>query len=1147
MRAAGHSLQVSTLCVCALSSVLAAAQTQTTGRIAGIVRDVQGAAIINANVLAEQSATGEKWKATTDKTGNFVILSLSPGTYILRVDARNFASALIPELAVALSDTTSLNVVLQIAKPTVEVNVSDAPPLLTTSGSELGATLDAQSVSQLPTPGRNVLQLLTLAPGVTAPLSNNSAIGRNSPNISVNGARVTQNSYQINGVDANNISQHDFAYVAVPAPEAVSEVKVQTSMYDASVSGAGGGSIQLITSSGTNAVHGSVYAYFQNDALNANDPNLKSVGSARPVLKRKVYGITLGGPIRKNRAFYFVAYQGKRELNAATDQSLYKDVLVAPCLTNNRTESALKVDCGVSSIDPISLKLLNFTLPNGDLLIPTPQTPDGLVSGTAVSTYREEQFNSNLDYHFTGNDSVTAKFFFANSPLFSALGGSEFGLTPTLPGFGTNLAVNNRILSLQETHSFSPTSVNEVRLGYNFIRNNEAPQEPLKDSDLGISRVSATDFPGLPLIVLSPGGASIGTNNLLLRGTTPSLSFADSISLQRGKHYVRAGGEVRHLPWNVTAAVNSYGEIDFFSFQDFLSGNTAFSSLGTGFSHVHLRTTDYHFFGQDDWKLTRSFTFSLGLRYELNPPPYETQGLIGGFDPPLYQPRTDLDENGFPIGPPAEGIIEAGNAPPSYSLPGVTRVGKRILKSADPFNFGPRVGVAWSPLDSGRLAIHSGYGVFYSPPSFINLGLNYFAPPFFQISALSGLPFETPFLGAPPSSSFPIIQTGIPLAATVLDRRNRSPYYQQFNASLQYELVRDTVLQAAYAGSRGVHLYRGLPVNQARIASVNHPLVNPVTGESITVNTYENAPLRAPMQGVDPGFFLLNQSTAQSTYHSFEASLKRRMSNGLQFSIAYTFSRSIDNTSNPGGGANSDGTTDRTGGLDTGNVWANVLDPKANRGVSDFDRTHACAVSFAWDLPKRTPWQGSSLGRLIFSNWQFSGVAIAMAGLPIDIFDPVGGSVYGLVGARPNWAPGASRKTARSNIPHGYYFNPAAFSEAVVQPNQPIPSAHDPTALAGDTETDLGTVGRNVLRGPMQSNLDLSLAKLFSFEKSRTIQFRLDFFNLLNHSSRENPVSNLSVAQVDSQGRIVDPGDFGRVLGFDSSPRIIQIALKLSF
>jgi hypothetical protein len=422
----------------------------------------------------------------------------------------------------------------------------------------------------------------------------------------------------------------------------------------------------------------------------------------------------------------------------------------------------------------------------------------------------------------------------------------------------------------------------------------------------------------------------------------------------------------------VHGAVVSYGEIDFASFQDFLIGNSDFSALGTGFSRLDLRTNDYHLFAQDDWKVTPRITLGLGLRYELNAPPYETHGTLGGFDPTLYQPRMEIDQDNFPVGPPAGGIIEAGNAPAQYSLPGVTRVGNRVLKSVDPFNFAPRVGIAWSPLSSDRLVVHGGYGIFYSRPSFLYVGLNYFAPPFFQISAFGGQPLQDPFPGAPPSNSFPVVQTGIPLAATVVDRNNHNPYYQHFNAGVQYELIRDTVVQAAYAGSRGLRLLRSLPVNQARIASQRHPIVNPVTGETFTTNTFQDAALRAPLQGVDTGAFSLNQSSAQSTYHSLQATLNRRMSRGLQVSLSYTFSKSIDNASNPGGGANLDGTQDRGGGIDTGNLWGNVLDPHANRGLSDFDRPHVLAFTFIWNLPDSALSRKLPGGRAIFSNWQIS-------------------------------------------------------------------------------------------------------------------------------------------------------------------------------
>jgi hypothetical protein len=1104
--------------------------------------------IAGAEVVSENLATSDRRRATTDEIGSYSVALLPPATYEVTIRAPGFNPSVFHNVAVGLSETVTINASLQVARSNVEVTVSDAPPLVRSDSAELASTIDARSLQALPLPTRNFLQLLTLAPGVSAPLTNNSAIGRNSPNVSVNGSRVTGNNYQINGVDANDPSLHVLTDVAVPAPESVNEIDIQTSLYDATVTGAGG-SVQVITRSGSNSVHGGVYEYFRNEALDANDANLKAVDEGRPLMRRNVYGATLGGPLRKNRAFFFVSYQGTREANGATDQSLYKDVLIAPGLTDDRSAATLMNTFGVASIDPISLKLLNAKLPNGQFLIPTPQSFDGLVTGTALSTYREEQFNANLDYRLGASDALAGKFFFAHAPLFSALAGSNFGTPSSLPGFGTRIKVDNRVLSLQEIHTFSPTTVNEVRFGYGFIRHDEVPQEFIDDSTVGIKRSNAGQYPGLPLMLLArdQGGASIGTSDVTYRGIMPSLSLGDVLSLQRGKHNVRLGGELRHSEWRARAGVFSYGEIDFPTFNDFLIGNTGpsqflnpstsgFAHLGTGLPDRDTIATDYHLFVQDDWKISPKLAVNLGLRYELDLPPYDSQGRIGGFDPQLYRPRMEVDSNGFPVGPPAAGIIEAGNAIPQYSVPGVTRVGKHVLKSIDPNNLGPRIGLAWSPLDSGRLAVRAGYGIFYSRPSFSYLALEYFAPPFFLVSDTSGQPFSSPFATAPPDSSFPLIQPGSVVSANVIDRNARTPYIQQFNTSVQYEVTRNTRLQIGYVGSRGVKLFRSVNVNQTQIASLNHPVVNAVTGQVITNNTVENASLRAPLQGVDTAAFSLNESTAQSTYHSLQTTFKRQMSRGLQLSMSYTFSRLIDNTSNPGGGANSDGSLDRSGGLDTGNVWGNQLSARGNRGLSDFDRTHYFVFDCVWDLPQPAFAHRLAAGRRLLSDWQLSAIVTAMSGLPVDIFDPAGGSLYGLfAGARPNWAPGANRRTAMSNVSPGYYFNPSAFAEATVQPGQPIPSANDPTALAGDQGTDIGNVGRNVLRGPAQSDVDFSVGKRFSLTEPKNIEFRADFFNLPNHASRNNPVSDISSA------------DFGKVLSFSSSPRIFQFALKFTF
>jgi hypothetical protein len=735
---------------------------------------------------------------------------------------------------------------------------------------------------------------------------------------------------------------------------------------------------------------------------------------------------------------------------------------------------------------------------------------------------------------------------------FWALGGAAFGNGSSLPGFGTQREVNNRLLSLQEVHNLSSTAINEARFGYNFISTNEEPQESLHDSDLGISRPTSETFPGLPLILLAreSGGATIGSTDITVQGNSPSLTLADVLSLQRGKHSIRLGGEFRWYRWRVHVNGDNYGEIDFPTFEEFLVGNSDFSSLGTGLSDRDFRARDYIAFIQDDWKVSRKFILNLGLRYDLDTPPYDTQGRIGGFDPALYRPRMEVDANGFPIGPPVGGIVMAGNVISRYDLPEVLKVGKSILKSVDPNNFGPRLGFVWSPMESSRMLVRGGYGIFYSRPAFIYLGLDFFSPPFYINSLSFGQGFAHPFPNALPANQFPVLEPGVSLTGTIMDRNNRMPYFQHFNISMQYPFGRDTVLQVAYVGSRGVRLFRQVAVNQARIASMRHPITNPVTGEIIKSNTPGNASLRAPFQGTDTALFSfsLNQTNGQSKYHSLQLTLNRRASHGLEFQGAYTFSKSIDNTSNAGGGAFSDGSMDRGGGLDSGHAFGNQFSANANQGLSDFDRTHRFVLNWVWEVPKLWWATSSRAGEILFSNWQLSGTVIAMSGLPVDIFDPAAGDLYGLIGARPNWAHGANRKMATSNIPRGYYFNPFAFGLPTVQPNQPIPSAQDATALAPEGGNDIGNVGRNVLRGPFQSNIDLSIAKRFPMTESNRVEVRADFLNALNHASRSNPISDITAAEsFDASGRILSPGTFGRSLSFDSSPRIIQLAVKFTF
>jgi carboxypeptidase family protein/TonB-dependent receptor-like protein len=1142
MRMAATMLRVAaTASVLLLLLQSAHSQTQTSGNISGTVQDAQGASIASAQVVARDLSTNTQRTALTNDSGAYALSLLPSGVYQVTVSARGFETLQFPGVRVAVTETRLLNATLQVAKASDTVNVIDPPASVPTDAAQVGTLLQSKELSALPTSSRNVLQEVTLSPGVSGLPVDNSAIGRNTPDFSVNGARVTQNSVQLNGVDVNSSFDHDVSTVPIPAIESIQEVVVQTSMPDASVGGAGGGQVQVVTRSGNNNWHGQVYEYFQNEALNANDPNLKAAGVERPLLRRNVFGATLGGPLRTNKAFFFISYQGSRELNGATDQSLYRNVLIADGLTDDRSEGTLLstfhpvLPDGVTqatSIDPVALKLLNAHLPNRKFLIPTPQI-DGRVSGTEPSTYREDQFNANVDVNLSQKDVVSAKFFFSDFPQVDALGEA------TLPGFGDTEDNGNRVLAVQETHLFGPRFLNEARAGFNFTRNRVSAQESLRDTDVGIVRPTSDIFPGLPKILLArdAGGAVIGSPFLTIDLSMPSLTAADSILLQHGRHLIRAGGEFAYYRTYGGANVDTYGEIDFATFNDFLTGHTDVASLGSGLDRRDFIASSYSFFVQDKWKVSPRFTLTLGLRYELDLPPYDTRGRMATFDPTLYRARMETSD-GFPVGPPLGGIVQAGNVISRYDLPEVPNVSKRLLRSIDPNNLGPRLGFAWAPFKrSERVLLRGGYGVFYSRPSFGYAALNFLALPYFLFNGTAGAQVEAAFQDIAGESQFPMLPVGTPLTGIVIDRSLRTPYFQQFNTSVQAEIRRNLTLEAAYVGTRGLRLLRQVGINQARIASLDHPIVNEVTGEVITANTNDNASLRAPFQGVPTGQneFSMNRSDGQSTYHSLQLSLSRRVSN-LIFGASYTFSKSIDNGSNPGGGVLPSGALDRGSEFDTSLVIGNQLDGRKNRGLSDFDRTHHLVIHYVWDLPKPFSSMNSRFGRLAFTGWQTSGIVTLMSGLPVDTFDPAGGSLYGLDGTRPSWAPGANRGTATHNAPAGYYFNPAAFTTLTLQPGQLIPSANDATALAGDLGSDIGNVGRNFTRGPGFYGVDCSIRKRFSFSEHTGTEFRADFLNVFNHAIRSNPIGDLGAG-----------ADFGRIVGFDSSPRIIQLSLKVSF
>jgi len=1134
------------------------AQSHTTGRITGTVLDPNGARIVRADITVKKETTADDRITTSDNNGDYQVALLPPGTYSVTINATGFATETFQHVQVAITETT--NVVAHMALAGPETAPLWIDPTTHVDGPQLGRPVDSHAVVELPLATRNFTQILALSPGTSVALPDHAALGRNSQNVSVNGSRVTQNDLEINGVDANNLITNAASMLPVPAPETIHEFKVQTSLYDATFGRAGGGNIQALTRGGSNEFHGALYEYFRDDALSANNPFLNAAQVNQPQLNRNVFGGLIGGPVKANRLFFFDSYQGTREQNGASANSLTSSVFIVPGLTDDRSQQTLlnffrptlPNGTRVNAINSVALSLLNARLANGSFLIPTPET-DGHYSNSETSTYREDQFNSNLDYRISKDDWLAVKFFFSNAPQFLALTGGA-----NVPGFGADFFQNNRLLSVQQIHVFSPHTVNEVRAGYNFIRGDSLGKNPITDKDVGIQRANANDFPGLGLIRIGPTGTNsiaIGNagTNVDARNNQSSTTLVDIISFNEGFHSIRMGGGLIYYRMTLNANNNRRGTITFQSFNNFLTGTVNNSVYAEGVNVRTLRAADYSFFFHDDWRVLPRLNLNLGLRYELNLPLYETQGGLSTFDPTLYQPRMEIDSSGNPVGPPIGGFVQADNVIPENDLPDVPNVNKRLLHTVDPNNFGPRFGFAFSPPNSSRLVLRGGYGIYFSRPSASYISTSINAPPMYTVRRSPNgavIPFANPFFALPPQDQFPTVVKGVALAGQVLDRNMRTAYVQQYNASVQYEFASSIVLEVGYVGSRGVNLIRDPAINQARLASSQNPIFNPVTGQFITTNRPDanNVALRAPYQGVEVGGFLQIQSTAQSSYNSAQLSVTKRFSRGLQFLASYTFGKSIDNAS---GGSASTGEV-----RDTIFIGGNQLDNRANRGVSDFHRSQRFVLSYLWDLPAPKSARDSKVARWLATDWQVSSIVTAMSGLPIDVLDGAAGSFYGLNGgnnalARPSWAPGATLETAMTNIPHGYFFNPLAFVRPIVVQGRVIPSSNG-TATAGATGTDFGNVGRNVLRGPAQFNIDIAVTKRFRVRETKTIEIRAEAFNLTNRVNFDTPVSNMAAAPIASinavTGQITgDPGDFGRVVATSNNSRIVQLAVKFNF
>ncbi len=1141
---------VSTLCLYGI----AYAQSPTTGQVLGVVRDASGAVVMGANVSLT-SAGGVRRDTTTDASGHYAFSLVPPGTYRVDVAKAGFSTVSVQSVVVRITETTTLDLRLPVAQQKVVVEVEAQPPLIQTESPARGSVIEQQEIRQLPLPTRNFQQLLTLTPGTSGPIQNSSELGRGAAPIYVDGNRATSNSVIINGTDANSIGTGSLPNLAVPATDSLQEFIVQTSQYDASQGRVAGGVVAAVTKSGTNDLHGNFYEFFRNDALNANNFFLNRAGVQRPPYKRNQFGGTLGGPIVKDRVWFFVSYQGSRERNGTSLLNSIGTVFVPENLTNDRSDAGIDAfaasyglaPCAAppttatipACLDPTAKFLLQAKLPNGSYVIPTPPHPTVVPLGSVpqpeatpvvgISTFREDQFNTNLDFQLSNANRLSAKFFDANNPTLQALF-DLFGLANALPvpGFGGTANLNQRVLSLDDSQVISSHLVNDARFGLGIITTGSTPQEPFSSSQLGISSPLGNLFSGMPEISVT-NYFDLGANPFADNsGVEKTYSAGDTLSWQKGRHNLKFGGEFKHHSLNEAFNLYTRGQIFFLGlfpsgpfagngFYDFLGGlfdSTGLTIMGSGVNNRDVRAHDWSGFINDDWRVHDRLTLTLGLRYDFFSPFTETQGRFVGFDPTRV---TTATIPGFPAGDNVAitgGFVQASNA--KNPLPGVPLV-QASLVPPDKNNFAPRIGFAWQPLPrSKRVVVRGGYGVYYDRANSRLLNNQILNFPYYTLAQTLETPISDPFVHVPQPSAFPLTfnnaavfpfggppalmsQAPTALSPTGLaivsangiypDLHDfRTPYIQQFSLGVQHEFASNWLLDVSYVGAAGRKEYRLVDLNQ------------------------EFAPVPFTPGPLSPGLSSLvvqgfgvhtMQSSSNSSYNSLQASVTKRFSHGLQFLASYTWSHSLDDYS-----GDPTGTSDVT--VVPGNQAPGFLH---NYASSDFDRRNRFVFSGIYDLPKF--YKGvSEFGKQAVNGWELASVLTLQSGTPFSVLTNATAFVQAradsVAGCNPNLSGSVE---SRLNM----YFNTACFTPA--------------TAVG-----DFGTTGRNILRGPDQENVDISIIKHFPITERTRLEFRAEFFNAFNMVSFANPLNIVE-----------SPATDGQIVSTSTGPRVIQFALKLNF
>jgi hypothetical protein len=1133
-------------------------QTASTGALVGVTLDPSGAAVSGVTIHLTTTDGSEGKSATSDENGLFGFLLLPPGTYQLQANKANFSTQNLRQLHVHATETLRLEVRLELATHVEHTQVLSTPFIIQLDTSALGRVVNQSAVSDLPLVNRNYTQIAGLSPGVTAGVPNAgelgtggmalSQLGKSNDGIYVHGARSYDNTWQLDGISVSDVqgSGSISGGIPIPNPDTLQEFKVQTGLYDAAFGPGVGANVSVITKTGSNDYHATIFEFLRNNALNANDFFLNQTGQPRPDLKQNQFGFAVGGPIQKDKLLVFGSYQGTRQVNGvAAGQSRIACTasLNEPPIGNDRSPQALgqlfggmsgmiggiAVKPDGSNINPVALALLNFKLPDESFLIPTPQTVNPekpfAIRGFSVFTepcnFKEDQGIGNVDYVISQTSRLAARSFFASSSQTVTFPGGAFNPVGNIRGFDSPGNSQFVVFSLAYTYVPNSTLVNEVRIGFVRTQTTMGANAPFTWSDVGVSESAlnkANELPSLNIL------GSVSMSSVVPRTYTQnSFVFGDVISMLKGAHVLKFGGTLTRLQDNLDfVGTGSY--VGFLSWPDFLLGMSG-ADNGTGrFSNVfessdvfgllnrEFRVWEGAGFLQDDYRIARSLTLNLGVRYEHLGQFGDALGRNSSFD------FSRADANPPPSGT-LDGYIVASNF--SGALPsGVIRADNTFGNYGDGQNaMAPRVGFAWQVLPkTSRLTLRGGYGIYYSRPTGQASTVSVLASPFglnrdstgiANVNASFQAPFAQPF---PTLNSFPLFVPYSPTTASsisVLAPNFRPAMVQQFSLNTQGEVGDGWLLEIGYVGARGTHLQRVRSLNQALDASPDNPI------RGATSNALDNIGLRVPIPGIRPDSLLEMESEGSSWYNSLEASLTKRLNHGLQFLASYTFSKTLD----------TDGADINSISAGNGLTLGDQNSPGQRWGRASFDRTHRFVFSETWTLPNPS----GGFQRALLGSWDAAAVLTIQSGTALSIADTNADNVFGISEDRAELSGKCSKNQLVTAGPIGSklnnYFNASCFTTP-------------PVIGADGIGTAFGNSGTGIVDGPGQVNLDLAVSKSISLDWPReksTVQIRAEFFNALNHPQFANPDTNFSSPTL------------GVISSTSVNPRVGQIALRLSF